>query len=100
MRQNSLDRDAAIEPLEPALLCEKYLCHPAARNSAQEDVLAEPNAGAIRSHATILSGPADTRRAVNEPARRDPCHRRRRPRCNLGTFFDVSLVFTREDCGS
>jgi hypothetical protein len=66
LRQNSLDRNAPIKPLEPALLCEKHLGHPAARDSPQEDVLAEPNAGAIRSHATILSGSARTRRAVED----------------------------------
>jgi hypothetical protein len=49
LRQNPLDGDAPIEPLQPALLCEKHLGHPAARDSPQDDVLAEPNAGTSRS---------------------------------------------------
>ena len=55
VRQDPLDRDAAIEAFEPALLCEKHLGHPSARDASQEHVLAEPDAGgAIGSHATIL----------------------------------------------
>jgi hypothetical protein len=64
VRQDPLDRDAAIEPLQPALLCEKHLGHPAARDPPQEDVLAEPNAGAIGSHASILSAREHARLAV------------------------------------
>jgi hypothetical protein len=55
VRQDPLNRHAAIEALEPALLCEEYLGHPAARDASQEHVLAEPNAGAIGSHAAIFA---------------------------------------------
>ena len=54
VRQDPLDRDAAIEALEPALLREEHLRHPAARDAPQEHVLAEPNA-AVGGHVAILA---------------------------------------------
>jgi hypothetical protein len=44
MRQDSLDRDAPIEPLEATLLGEEDLGHAATGDTPDQDVLAEPNA--------------------------------------------------------
>jgi hypothetical protein len=43
VRQDPLDRDAAVEALEPSLLGEKHFGHAAARDAPQQHVLAEPN---------------------------------------------------------
>ena len=54
VRQDALDRDAAVEALEAALLREEHLGHPATRDAPQQDVLAEPNAACRRSRRLIL----------------------------------------------
>jgi hypothetical protein len=53
MRQDALDRDPAIQTIDRAPLCEKHLRHPAARDSALQDVGPERYA-AFGSHADIL----------------------------------------------
>jgi len=55
VREDPLDRDAAAEPLQTDLLCEKHLGHPAPRDPALEEIRSEPDSALGSHHLMSLS---------------------------------------------
>jgi hypothetical protein len=64
VRQDALDRDAAVEPFEPPLLREEHLRHAATGDAPEQNVLAKANTALGGHQGIIVSSPSVKRLVV------------------------------------